>query len=191
MQKKDKMIKTVIKLSVLLVLSVFTVTSCSSDKKSLQEYYVDNQENNDFVLVDVPASLISGSSAFLTKEQNEVLETIRKINIMAYPIKDATSINYQGEKTKLMGILAGDDYEELMKANSDEGSIRLYFKGEEEAIDEVIFFGAEDSKGFILARLLGDDMNISNMMKLAQSMETSDIDVSQFEGIMDIFNDIQ
>ena len=119
MQKKDKMIKTVIKLSVLLVLAVFTVTSCSSDKKSLQEYYVDNQENNDFVLVDVPASLISGSSAFLTKEQNEVLETIRKINIMAYPIKDATSINYQGEKTKLMGILAGDDYEELMKANSD------------------------------------------------------------------------
>lgn len=191
MQKKDKMIKTVIKLSVLLVLAVFTVTSCSSDKKSLQEYYVDNQENNDFVLVDVPASLISGSSAFLTKEQNEVLETIRKINIMAYPIKDATSINYQGEKTKLMGILASDDYEELMKANSDEGSIRLYFKGEEEAIDEVIFFGAEDSKGFILARLLGDDMNISNMMKLAQSMETSDIDVSQFEGIMDIFNDIQ
>jgi len=191
MQKKDKMIKTVIKLSVLLVLAVFTVTSCSSDKKSLQEYYVDNQENNDFVLVDVPASLISGSSAFLTKEQNEVLETIRKINIMAYPIKDATSINYQGEKTKLMGILAGDDYEELMKANSDEGSIRLYFKGEEEAIDEVIFFGAEDSKGFILARLLGDDMNISNMVKLAQSMETSDIDVSQFEGIMDIFNDIQ
>ena len=78
-----------------------------------------------------------------------------------------------------------------MKANSDEGSIRLYFKGEEEAIDEVIFFGAEDSKGFILARLLGDDMNISNMVKLAQSMETSDIDVSQFEGIMDIFNDIQ
>ena len=191
MQKKDKMIKTVIKLSVLLVLAIFTVTSCSSDKKSLQEYYVDNQENNDFVLVDVPASLISGSSAFLTKEQNEVLETIRKINIMAYPIKDATSINYQGEKTKLMDILAGDDYEELMKANSDEGSIRLYFKGEEEAIDEVIFFGAEDSKGFILARLLGDDMNISNMMKLAQSMETSDIDVSQFEGIMDIFNDIQ
>lgn len=191
MQKKDKMIKTVIKLSVLLVLAVFTVTSCSSDKKSLQEYYVDNQENNDFVLVDVPASLISGSSAFLTKEQNEVLETIRKINIMAYPIKDATSINYQGEKTKLMSILAGDDYEELMKANSDEGSIRLYFKGEEEAIDEVIFFGAEDSKGFILARLLGDDMNISNMVKLAQSMETSDIDVSQFEGIMDIFNDIQ
>lgn len=191
MQKKDKMIKTVIKLSVLLVLAVFAVTSCSSDKKSLQEYYVDNQENNDFVLVDVPASLISGSSAFLTKEQNEVLETIRKINIMAYPIKDATSINYQGEKTKLMSILAGDDYEELMKANSDEGSIRLYFKGEEEAIDEVIFFGAEDSKGFILARLLGDDMNISNMVKLAQSMETSDIDVSQFEGIMDIFNDIQ
>ena len=71
------------------------------------------------------------------------------------------------------------------------GNMRLYFKGEEEAIDEVIFFGSEDSRGFVLARLLGDDMNINDMMKLAQTMEAGDIDVSQFEGVMDVFGDVQ
>lgn len=182
--------KKIIISSALLFCALVTLTSCS-DGQSLQEYYVDNQENSDFVLVDVPTSLISSDSDLLNQEQQEILKTIRKINIMAYPLKESSTTNFQGEKTKLMSILAGDDYEELMKANSDNGNMRLYFKGEEEAIDEVIFFGSEDSKGFVLARLLGDDMKIGDMMRLAQSMEAGDIDVSQFEGVMDVFNDIQ
>jgi len=190
MQKKDNLMKKIVTLSSLLLIALFTLTSCG-DGQSLQEYYVDNQENGDFVLVDVPTSLISGDSDLLSPEQQKILKTVRKVNIMVYPLKERTTTNFQGEKTKLMGILAGDDYEELMKANSDNGNMRLYFKGKEEAIDEVIFFGSEDSKGFILARLLGDDMKISDMMRLAQSMEAGDIDVSQFEGVMDVFNDIQ
>lgn len=175
--------------SALVFLAVITLASCSN-KQSLQEYYVDNQENSDFVLVDVPASLLSGDLGLLNEEQRAVFKTIRKVNIMAYPVKESTAIGFASEKTKLIAILAGDDYEELMSANSDQGNMRLYFKGEEEAIDEVIFFVSEDTKGFVLARLLGDDMNISDMMKLAQSLEAANIDVSQFEGVMDIFNDL-
>lgn len=174
----------------LLLLAIITLGSCS-DRQSLQEYYVDNQENGDFVLVDVPTSLLSGDLGLINEEQQEILKTIRKVNIMAYPVKESTALGFAAEKTKLMNILAGDDYEELMKANSDQGNMRLYFKGEEEAIDEVIFFGSQDSKGFVLARLLGDDMNISDMMKLAQSLEAGNIDVSQFEGVMDVFDDVQ
>lgn len=190
MQKKDNPMKTIVKLSALALITVLTLASCSNGQ-SLQEYYVDNQENGDFILVDVPTSLVSGDLGLLDNEQREILKTIRKVNIMAYPVKESTAAGFAGEKTKLMNILASDDYEELMKANSDQGNMRLYFKGEEEAIDEVIFFGSEDSKGFVLARLLGDDMNISDMMRLAQSMEAGDIDVSQFEGVMDVFNDVQ
>lgn len=182
--------KKILKTSAIALIALLTLGSCK-DGQSLQEYYVDNQENSDFVLIDVPTSLISSDLGVFNKEQQKILKTLRKINIMAYPLKESTTANFMGEKTKLMGILAGDDYEELMKANSDKGSMRLYFKGKEEAIDEVIFFGSEDSKGFVLARLLGDDMNISDMMKLAQSMEAGDIDISQFEGVMDVFNDIQ
>jgi len=182
--------KKLFKLSAIVLIAIVTLASCSKGQ-SLQEYYVDNQENSDFMLIDVPMSLLSGDFGLLDKEQQAIIKTVRKINIMAYPLKESTTAGFHEEKTKLMDILAGDDYEELMKANSDQGNMRLYFKGEEEAIDEMIFFGAEDSKGFVIARLLGDDMNIGDMMRLAQSMEAGDIDVSQFEGVMDVFNDVQ
>lgn len=182
--------KKIIKLSALLCIALFTLASCS-DGQSLQEYYVANQENSDFILVDVPTSLISDDTKALDEEQKRVLKTIRKINIMAYPLKDSTTTAFEGEKAKLISILEGDNYEQLMRGSSDMGNMRLYFKGEEEAIDEVIFFGSEDSRGFVLARLLGDDMNINDMMKLAQSMEAGDVDVSKFEGVMDVFGDVQ
>ena len=182
--------RQILKFSAAALIVLVTLGSCSNGQ-SLQEYYVDNQENSDFMLIDVPMSLVSGDIGVLDKEQQSILKTVRKINIMAYPLKESTTVGFDGEKAKLMNILAGDDYEELMKANSDNGNMRLYFKGTEEAIDEVIFFGSEDSKGFVLARLLGDDMNIGDMMRLAQSMEAGDIDVSQFEGVMDVFNDLQ
>ena len=124
----------------------------------------------------------------LDEEQKKVIKTVRKINIMAYPIKEDTKATFDSEVTKVSTILASDNYEELMKVSSDLGNMKLYFRGEEDAIDEVILFASEDSKGFVLARLLGDDMNIGDMANLAKSIEAGDIDVSQFEGVMDVFN---
>lgn len=186
MLKKDKTMRNLItKISALFLLGILLI-SCSN-QQSLQEYYVDNQENNNFIMIDVPTSLISDDTQALDAEQKKVLKTLKKINLMAYPIKEETAANYDTEVAKVNTILAGDDYEQLMKMNSDEGGMKLYFKGEEEAIDEVIVFASEDSKGFMLARVLGDDMNINDMFSLMQSIEEGDIDVSQFEGIMDVF----
>ena len=166
---------------------VLTLASCSN-KQSLQEYYVDNQENADFILVDVPTSLLGKNVEALTPEQQEVFKTVRKINLMAYQTKAGDTATMQLERDKVKDILATDDYEELMKASGDMGQMRLYYKGEEDAIDEVIFFGADDNKGFMLARLLGDDMNIGDMIRMAESLEKSDIDVSQFGSIMEVFD---
>ncbi len=166
---------------------VLTLASCSN-KQSLQEYYVDNQENADFILVDVPTSLLGKNVEALSEEQQEVFKTVRKINLMAYQTKSGDTAAMQLERDKVKDILATDDYEELMKASGDMGQMRLYFKGEEDAIDEVIFFGADDNKGFMLARLLGNDMNIGDMMHMAESLEKSDIDVSQFGSIMEVFD---
>ncbi|WP_299149704.1 DUF4252 domain-containing protein [uncultured Dokdonia sp.] len=166
---------------------VLTLASCSN-KQSLQEYYVDNQENGDFILVDVPTSLLGKNVEALSQEQQEVFKTVRKINLMAYQTKSGDTAAMQVERDKVKDILTSDDYEELMKASGDMGQMRLYFKGEEDAIDEVIFFGADDNKGFMLARLLGNDMNIGDMMRMAESLEKSDIDVSQFGSIMEVFD---
>ena len=176
-------IKTVVAAFAVLL----TLASCSN-KQSLQEYYVDNQENGDFILVDVPTSLLGKNVEALSQEQQEVFKTVRKINLMAYQTKSGDTAAMQVERDKVKDILTSDDYEELMKASGDMGQMRLYFKGEEDAIDEVIFFGADDNKGFMLARLLGNDMNIGDMMRMAESLEKSDIDVSQFGSIMEVFD---
>ncbi len=178
---------TFIKYIVVAIIAISTLSSCSNEQ-SLQEYYVANQENNDFILIDVPTSLIGEHMNRLDKEQQKVFKTVRKVNLMAYQTKDGDTVKMQAERDKVKTILASDDYEELMKANSDMGSMRLYFKGDEDAIDEVIFFGADENKGFLLARLLGDDMNISDMMKLAQSLDKADVDVSQFSSMMEVFD---
>ncbi|MDE0599781.1 MAG: DUF4252 domain-containing protein, partial [Dokdonia donghaensis] len=146
-------IKTVVAVFAVLL----TLSSCSN-KQSLQEYYVDNQENGDFILVDVPTSLLGKNVEALSEEQQEVFKTVRKINLMADQTKSGDTAAMQVERDKVKDILTSDDYEELMKASGDMGQMRLYFKGEEDAIDEVIFFGADDNKGFMLARLLGNDM---------------------------------
>ncbi len=178
--------KTLIKIVTVAVVTVFTLTSCSNEQ-SLQEYYVANQENNDFILVDVPTSIITSNKDMLTEEQQRVFKTVRKVNIMAYPLKKGNEASMEIEKAKVVSIIETDDYEQLMKVNSDQGMMRLYFKGEEDAIDEVIMMAGGDDKGFVIARLLGDDMNVGDMMKMVQSLEKGDIDLSQFGDVMDVF----
>lgn len=185
MQKNHNM-KSLISNILTAMLVAVSLTSCS-DTQSLQEYYVDNQENNDFILVDVPTSLLGKNIDVLSADQQAVFKTVRKINMMAYQTKEGDTAKMKAERNKIKTILTKDDYEELMKASGEMGQMRLYFKGEEDAIDEIIFFGADDTKGFMLARLLGDDMNIGDMVRMAESLEKSDIDISQFNNIMEVF----
>ncbi|WP_299208527.1 DUF4252 domain-containing protein [uncultured Dokdonia sp.] len=179
--------KGIIKSIAIVLLATTSLISCKNGE-TLQEYYVANQENSDFILVDVPTSLISKDSKVLDEKQKEVLKTVRKINIMAYPLKDGTTATFEAEIAKVTAILASDDYEELMKITSDQGNMKLYFRGEEDAIDEVVVFASQDSKGFVIARLLGNDMNIADMSSLAKTIQAGDIDISQFDGVMDVFN---
>lgn len=179
--------KGIVKSIAIVLIASISFISCNKGE-TLQEYYVANQENSDFILVDVPTSLISQDTEALDEKQKEVLKTVRKINIMAYPLKDGKSTaTFESEKTKVTTILASDDYEELMKVNSDMGNMKLYFRGEEDAIDEVIVFASQDEQGFVIARLLGNDMNIADMATLAKTIQAGDIDVSKFDGVMDVF----
>lgn len=171
---------------VLLLLAV--ITSCSN-KQSLQEYYVDSKENNQFVMIDIPTSLISPESQNLTVEQKEVLNSVKKINLLAYPLKNGTPEEYTTETVKIKSILKTDSYDELMSFGEPGKRMKLYLKGEEEAIDELIVFAEDEQKGFMLARVLGNKMNVSEMINLIESMEKNGnkLDVSQFEDVMDIF----
>lgn len=168
----------------LIILGV-GVTACNNDP-SLQQYYVDNQENKDFVALDIPASMLANMES-IDEEQRKTLETIKKINFLAIPKKSENLSTIEEEKNNINNILNNEKYQLLMKFGMGETRMELYYTGDEEAVDEVILYGYDENRGMGIARVLGKDMNPGDIMNLIRSMEKGDIDMSGVSGVSQIF----
>ena len=167
-----------------LLLLVVLLNSCDNGK-SLQKYYVENQEDSDFLAVDVPTSLFTNSEN-LDADQKETLETIKKINVLALE-KQVDPEKYETEKLKLDEIFKDEKYQLLMKYGGSDKKAELYFTGDEDAIDELIVYGYDNDRGLGVARVLGKDMNPQKIMEMMRSFEKGDVDVSGIKGVIDIF----
>ena len=151
---------------------------------------VDKQEDNRFVKFDVPSSLITEDSDLLNAEQKEVMQSVRKLNIMAYPIKDGDSLKteYQQEKQNVIDILAREQYQTLISFGSPTQGASLKFVGETDAIDELVIFASDEERGFAIFRLTGNDMDPEKFVNMMRSIETGDLDVSQMNGLGQLFD---
>ncbi len=163
-----KSIKSIYYLVVLVAL-----TACSSTQ-SLQEYYVDNAENPNFLSIDVPTSILNLDKADLSEAQREALGSLRKLNILAFKKTVENEAAYKTEKTNVNAILNDKKFTELMKMNTSYGKATVKYLGTEDAIDEVIIYGNSDDKGFALIRVLGKKMNPAQMIQLLQAIQKSD-----------------
>jgi hypothetical protein len=148
-------------------------TACSTTQ-SLQEYYVDNSENPNFLSVDLPVSLLNMEKATLTDDQRDALNSLRKLNILAFKKTGQNIAEFQKEKSVVQAILKNDKFTELMKMNTSYGKASVKYLGEDDAIDEVIIYGDNDDKGFMLVRVLGKDMNPAKLVQFIQALEKSD-----------------
>lgn len=147
--------------------------ACSSTQ-SLQEYYVDSAENPNFLSVDLPVSLLNLKKADLSGEEKEALESLNKMNVLAFKKDDTNEAAYTTEKTKVKAILKSPEFNELMKMNTPYGKATIKYVGEDDAIDEVIIYGDSKEKGFVLVRVLGNDMNPAHLAKFIKTLEKSD-----------------
>lgn len=163
--------KTTIQTSLLLILFVFA--ACSSTQ-SLQEYYVDNAENPNFLSVDLPVSLLNMDKVSLSPDQKDALNSLKKLNVLAFKKTDQNGEDFQKEKSNVQAILKNGKFTELMKMNTSYGKASVKYLGEDEAIDEVIIYGDNDDKGFMLVRVLGKDMNPAKLVQFIQALEKSD-----------------
>ncbi len=157
-----------------IALTVSLALYACSSTQSLQEYYVDSAENPNFISLDVPASILNMDSVELSASQRNALQSLRKLNVLAFRITSDNAAEYQIEKEKVNAILKDDDFVELMKLNSPYGKGVIKYLGDEDAIDEVIIYGSSDEKGFALIRVLGNNMNPAQMMQLMQAIRKSD-----------------
>ena len=168
-------------------LAAVTLFSCSN-KESLQRYIVDRQDDDSFLKIDIAASLLQADGANLSQEEKDILKTIKKINVIAYPIEEGNVSAYEVKMQVLKTILDQDRYKTLMKYGSNKEGATLKYVGLEDAIDEIIVFVRDDEKGFALFRLLGDDMRPEQMIKLMTAIEKGDVDISKLNSIGKIFN---
>ena len=165
----------------------FSLLAIACDNgQSLQEYYVSNQENNDFVAVDIPASMFANVGS-LEPEQQKTLESIKKINVLAIPIKAENKEIIESEKNNISEILKDEKYQLLMKYGGNNTRLEVYYTGDEEAVDEIIVYGFDVNKGLGMARILGDNMNPSDILVLIKSLEKGDIDMDGLKGITTMF----
>lgn len=171
-----------------MVLLVATLFSCNQGP-SLQTYYVDNQEQPNFLSIDVPLSMLNIDKMQLSEDQKDAYESIKKLNMLAYKIKADNMDDYEAKLTEISTILADPKYQELMRGgNPEDGKFIVKFLGEEDDVDEFIVFGNSDDKGFIVVRILGKEMNPNKIMSLVSTLDKASIDDSQLNQFKAFFN---
>lgn len=178
-----KAIKTIIG----LFLAVLALQSCNTSP-SLQQYYVDNAEDPNFISVDIPASILKVSEVDLTPEQKSAYESLRKFNVLAFRLNEENATEFEGEREMVQAILKNDKYEELMRINTgaSRGVVKILSDGEE--INEVILFGNDDKMGFALVRVLGENMRVENIMQLVEVIQKGNLDEAGLEPLKGFFN---
>ncbi|ARV05612.1 hypothetical protein BTO04_02370 [Polaribacter sp. SA4-10] len=167
-----------------LLLLVLMITSCKNEK-SLQGYLVESQEKNGFITVDIPTSFLQLKSDDVSEEVKATLKSIRKVNVVALPIK-GNEAAYEVEKTTLKNIFTDNkEYKTLMSMKAKGMKVNFYYTGDTDSIDEVIAFGYGKEAGVGVARLLGDNMNPAKIIEMMNNIKVDgdNFDLKQFSAI--------
>jgi len=117
-------------MSIMILGSV--LISCNSEP-SLQEYYVEKQESNNFISLDLPSSIITLNDD-VTPEMKETMASIKKLNVLAFKIdslnKDLAKNGLYDKLTQKMITAYAD-----IRNNADHGNFKLVKK---EDVDDMI-----------------------------------------------------
>ena len=172
----------------LIPMSIMVLFTACSRQQSLQQYYVAKAENPNFLSVDLPVSLLNVEKTDLSPEQRETLESLRKMNVLAFKKTKENEAEYQTEKTTVKAILDNARFTELMKVSTPFGKGTLKYLGDEDAIDEVVIYGDKPDQGFMLVRVLGNDMNPAHLVQLMEVLQKSDYKGEGLEKIGSFFD---
>ncbi len=168
-------------------ISLFLLQSCQSD--SLQKFFVDSQNNENFMSVDIPASLLGLTENMdLNEEEMKTLKSVKKINLLMLESSDETKDFFSSQKDRLNAILKKDSFTEILKFRTKGMDVKIFFTGKEDAIDELIIFGYNDETGMGVARVLGKEMNLNDIMTLSNKVDidTSALPFGDFESLIGI-----
>ncbi|MGC6430949.1 MAG: DUF4252 domain-containing protein [Jejuia sp.] len=170
----------------LIVLFSFILVSCNSEP-SLQRYFVDHQEQPNFISQDVPVSMVKIDKTNFTEEQTEAFNSVRRLNFLGFNVNENNKDVYTTELNTVKSILKQEKYQDLMEFSDKGRKILVKYIGDDEDADEVILFGSAEDMGFAVVRILGSDMSPEKMITLSEALRNSNIDESQMQEMLDFF----
>lgn len=165
--------------SITILCSLFLV-SCNNES-TLQKYFVENTENKDFIALDVSPSILNVDKTKLSVEQSEALQSFDKINILAFKSNGKNQAQFDSERAKVASILKNEKYQQLMKVGSGKDGASISYVGSDEHIEEFVLFANKKETGFAVIRILGKDMNPTNIMTMISVLKSSNIDMEQLK----------
>lgn len=161
------------------------LTGCEQ-KPSLQKYFVENSENKEFVSLDIAPSFINVDSVKLSADEKTALEAFEKINVLAFKADSVNQKQFESERAKVTEILKDKSYQQLMKVGSGKEGGAVYFVGEDEHIDEFVLYANKKENGFAVVRIIGDDMNPTQVLTMMSLMKKANLDLEQLKPLQSL-----
>jgi hypothetical protein len=148
---------------------LLALVGCSATP-SLQEYYVSKSEDPNFLVIDIPTSILGIDNNALTQEEQEALNSFQKLNVLMFRKTTTNAAQLPDELATVRTIINSKNFDPLLMMSDKQYSGKLVLEGTVERPDEIVFFGAGD-EGFLLARLIGRDMQVEKAMLLANLVQ--------------------
>ena len=173
----------------LVLLIAVGLTSCNQSP-SLQGYYVEKLEDPSFLIVNIPIELNSLFNEDLTLKEKKIIESVGKLNLLFYRKKEGEDEEYKNELFKLNTILSQARYQHLMDFKAfDKAKGSFLFEGEIDQVEEGIVFLSSEKMGFGVLRMIGTDINPTQLMQLAKKIDTSKLENQIKSSVGSFFKD--
>ncbi len=176
---------TLVKYIVNILITILILMSCKNDN-SLQQFMVKNQEKPEAISFDLSTDLLSLKENNNTPENVEILKSIKKTNVLAFKLDTLNKATYEKEKIQLKKIFENDKYQELMRFGKGSNAVKVYSVGTENAIDEFIIYANDNSKGWGIVRVTGENMQPDKILGLMSQIQL-DKDNAQLINLTELF----
>ncbi|WP_310555826.1 DUF4252 domain-containing protein [Flavobacterium sp.] len=172
-------------IKILIASALMLLFGCKGEP-SLQKYFVENTENKNFASIDLTPKMLNIDEAKLSISQKEAMQSFEKINVLAFKINDQNKAQFASEREKVTAILKDAKYQQLMKFGSGKEGAQISYVGSDDHIEEFVIYGNKSENGFVVARILGKDMNPTNILEMMSVLKNSNINSDQLKMIQDL-----
>jgi hypothetical protein len=159
------------KMKNLLIFAVVVVFASCSKTQSIQFYYVEKFEDPNFLVIDIPTSILGINNEVLNEEEQAALDSFQKLNLLMFRKTAANGEQFSEELKTVSEIIDRQQFDPLMVVSDRQFSGKLLLEGSVERPDEIVFFGSATDEGFLLARLIGSKMQVEKAVVLAKALE--------------------